>query len=321
LEFLKREEIVTMQKDVARLRETEAQKEKERIAQIAPGEQIKDKKEGAVTLPTKKEGILAEKGKIETLIPKFPRKPSPFQKVLVRIIVVSVLFLFVGFFYWFFGVRKAEKPPEERITPKEEITPPKEEIIEEPEIIIPLSLISVNATETLEVSISEEASTSLSQFLGKKSAADTFTRILIKDSKENKILGLKEFFEVFKIRTPENFYQKTEEDFTLFVYSQEEGERIGFITKIKEESGLEELLKSWEPTMETDFGNLFAIMNKQGRALFPYFKNASYRGISFRYQTFSIPHFGICYSISNQYFIFTSSGKSIMKIIEQFTNQ
>ena len=52
LEFLKREEIRTMQKDVIRLREGEAQTERERITELKPQE---PRKEIPVRLPAKQE--------------------------------------------------------------------------------------------------------------------------------------------------------------------------------------------------------------------------------------------------------------------------
>ena len=94
LEFLKREEIRTMQKDIARLREIEAQKERERIAALKIEEKTKKEKE---TVPeAAKEEI--RKGELETLIPKLPPKPSSFQKILVRAVVIMALFLVIGFF-------------------------------------------------------------------------------------------------------------------------------------------------------------------------------------------------------------------------------
>lgn len=318
LEFLKREEITTMQKDVARLRETEAQKERERIAAITPGEKIPEaSKFPAGQAEKKEEGI--EKGKVETLIPKFPRNPSPFQKVLIRIIAVSVLFLFVGFFYWFFEIRKTENPPEEEITPGEEITPTGEEIPEGQEVIIPLSLISVNATETLEILSLTEASTSLPDILGKKFDADSFVRILIKNKTENKILGLKEFFELFQVKTPEGLLDKLNDDFTLFIYSSISANRLGFAAEIKDKAGLVNALNSWEPTMEKDTEALFAVLEKQGLAPVSYFRTASYKGTSFRYISFLPANFGICYSMLDNYFLWTTSGESMTKVLNKLT--
>ena len=86
-----------------------------------------------------------------------------------------------------------------------------------------------------------------------------------------------------------------------------------FIAKIKEEEGLTELLKDWEPKLEKGI----SISGQEIPALVSYFKAANYQGATFRYQTLSRDDFGICYSIFNDYFILTSSGESMLKIIDK----
>jgi len=125
-ELLKREEIRTMGKDMARLREIEAQKERERIAAL----KLEEAKKGKPPSPPE-----IEKPKVppETLIPKpLLKKPSPFKKVLVRGIICAVLLLIFGSLLWFFVLKKPAEE-EEIITPEEK----EEEIIEEPEAVKP----------------------------------------------------------------------------------------------------------------------------------------------------------------------------------------
>ncbi len=290
-ELLKREEIRTMQKDIARLREIEAQKERERVAALKL-EEIKKEK------PPPPPKIEKPKVPSKALIPKpLPKKPSPFKKVLVRGVILVVLLLIFGFFYWFLGVKK---PPEEVILPaEEEIIPPEEkeeEVVEAPEIVIPPSLISVNATETLEITTLKELPLFLSQLLEKKFETGWFTLILIKDVKENKILGLKKFFEAFKVKTPQGFLDKLNNDFTLFIYTNKGVNSFGFIIKIKEKEGLTGLATSWGSMLEKDTENLFPVLSKEGPAPIPFF-----------------------WSIFKDYFIWTSSGESILKIINELT--
>ena len=144
---------------------------------------------------------------------------------------------------------------------------------------------------------------------------------MIKHEKENKILDLKEFFEVLSIKVSEELYQKVDNNFTLFIYSQSEGNRLGFAVKINDRKTVESLLKSQEGTMEQDFDSFFKLMGKEGPASFSYFRSASnvagYKGISFRYQTLTNYDLAICYLITDQHLIFTSSWKSMVDIIDK----
>ena len=252
----------------------------------------------------------------EIWIPKPPpERPKPSLKILIRgIILAFFLILLSGFLYWFFWVRKPIKEP--FIPPVEEVVPPVEEVTKEPEIIIPPALIPVETSKTLEISALEEIPQLLSTFLEKTFPENQFTRILIKDTKKNKILGLKDFFAAFEVKTPDNFSEKLNNDFTLFIFSSQGVNRLGFITKIEEKENLVDLTLSWEPTMEKDTEKLFEVLGKGGPALSSSFKTSSYQEISFRFLTISREDFGICYALFNNYFIFTSSFESIKKTID-----
>jgi beta-N-acetylhexosaminidase len=314
LEFLKREEIRTMQKDIARLRESEARKERERIAEL----KIEERKKFLEELPTKEKPSpeipkpeIKKKAEV-TLIPKLPKRPSPLTKVLVRIAIIVILFLILGFFYWFFGARKAEVPLEEVIPPREEI---KEGKIEEiPEVFIPPPLIAVATTTVLEISSLEELPSLFSQLLARSFDSKGIIRVLIKDIQKNRILDLKDFFQAFEIKTPENLYPKLDLDFTLFIYPQEEGNRLGFLAKTKED--ISKSLIAWESTMEKDTENLFAALGKEKPPLSARFKTSFYQGTGFRFLTISRADFGICYAWYDNYWIFTSSFGSMKAALQ-----
>lgn len=388
LELLKRGEIRTMQKDIERLREKEAQKERERIAALKTEEEERKERERIerirreaeerrkaeeearrreealrkveeekrkemeeklekeeekkiveeirkraeelekpVELPPKVRRV--EGGWPPPEKPALPRKPSFFEKVFIRVAVIIILLLVLTFlftfWYWYFQAREAppavpEKPPVEEVIPEEAKPEPKR--VEggwRPEIVILPALISVEKTKTLEISEAIQIPDLISKVLGEELKEEAFIRILIKNIPENRWLTLKEFLGGFQVKTPENFYQKLGENYTFFIYSQKQGKRIGFIAKIEEKEGLVELLKPWEGSMEGDFENLFLLMGKEKPALVPYFRKASYKEIPFRYQTFSGQDLGICYSVFNDYFIFTGSWESMKKIIDKLT--
>ncbi|MBU0476811.1 hypothetical protein KKB68_02275 [Patescibacteria group bacterium] len=239
-----------------------------------------------------------------------PIKPSLKEKIWVRILIGAIIFTFLSigltFAYWFLAIREPSSPPQ---TPE----PPS---IEKPTIIIPSSLLSTETTETLEIEAPGEIPEALVQLLKKDFGEEKLTRVLIKNPKENKIIGLKEFFEAFQVKTPEGFYEKLNNDFTLFIYSLDGKNNLGFVAKIEQKQNLANFLKIWEETIEEDTENLFSTLGKEKPALAPYFKQTAYKNITIRYQTFSKDDFGICYSLFDDYLIFTTSLESIKKASE-----
>jgi len=173
-----------MQKDIARFREIEAQKERERIAALKIAEKKAPERVPPPTPPTPPIPPEKEKVPLDTLIPKPPiRKPSPLTKILVRGAIVLVGLLIFGFLYWFLGVKK---PPTEEVIPpvEEEIIPQEEEVVEKPEIIIPPPLILIEEARAPEISKIEEIPEVLSQLMAEELPEGTFTQVVIKNLEE-----------------------------------------------------------------------------------------------------------------------------------------
>ncbi len=255
-----------------------------------------------------------EKPSRTTLIAKAPpHRASTFEKFFVRILIIGFLVaIWAGlftFWYWFFT--------KEKTTPLPFLPAAEEEPVVNPEPVIPASLIPITETKTLEIASAEELESKLSEFLKAGGfSSSKFYRILIKNSSENKILDMKEFFDALQVKTPETFYQKVDLAFTFFLYPSEKYNRLGFIAEVNEGEDMSAFLKSWEKTMEGDFETLFSLMGKESPALISYFRAAKYQGVSFRFQTFSKQDMGICYSILDNKLIWTSSWESLTKVID-----
>jgi peptidoglycan hydrolase-like protein with peptidoglycan-binding domain len=237
-------------------------------------------------------------------------------RIVILLLLLALLVGVVTFWYWFFKIRKPPQPPP--IFPEEKAEKPPEKVV--PQITIPPSLFAVDNTLVLSATSPTETRTSLQHTVREPLTQDQFLRVVIKDEKMNKIFGLRDFFETLLVRAPEEFYQNLENDFTFFVYSQPEGNRIGLAVKVKNATGLTDLLKSWEPNMENNLRPFFELIEEKiPSAIVPYFRNASnvsgYVGPNFRYQSITRQDLGICYLISGDYFVFTSSWKSMEKTI------
>jgi len=123
-DLLSRVEIRTMAKDVSKLREAEAEKEKERIDNLKTEQKISKPTIGSQPSPVSEIKKEIDKKPEETgkLMPKPFKRPSAFQKIAIRVVAVLFLILTIAFFYWFLNVKLNQKPA---ITPiEQEITEP-----------------------------------------------------------------------------------------------------------------------------------------------------------------------------------------------------
>lgn len=135
LEFLKREEVRTMAKDIARVREGEAKTRQERIAGLklregktSPKPQVALSQQG-----TAKPGKAPATGPVPA-----KRAPSRFEKVFVRIVIGGIIFFLlfnaVAFGVWLFWSQNQEpQAPQEKTGTVEETTEPAPEPAQEEE--------------------------------------------------------------------------------------------------------------------------------------------------------------------------------------------
>lgn len=326
LEFLKRGEIRTMGKDIRKLREIEAQIEKEKIAEIketekekiAPvkteGEKVEAEVKPEIPTPEIKfpEAKAPEVKVVETLIPlpNPPKKPMALKKVLIRVLIACVLLLILVVSFRFIS---------ERLSQKEGISPPEEgEIVPPIEITVPLPLFSVEETKIFEISKNEEIPGIYNQLLNEELALGSFTRIVIKNLSEKRLVFLKEISQAFQIEVPEEAFEKLEENFTFSIYSQKEGKRIALIVKAKDKEGLNEILQNWENKIEKDG---VSVSGNKIKTIASLFRTTSYQNISFRYLTVSKEDVGICYLGISDYFILTTSFESTYKVIPKITQE
>ena len=117
MEFLKREDIKTMKKDIRNLREVEAGRESSKISLLGTK---RDEPKEEVT--TKEEKIISQ----TPIMPKFSKKTSSSNKLFIRLVFVFVAILMGSGAYWFLSTREkitVDIQPEPEI--KEEVNIPK----------------------------------------------------------------------------------------------------------------------------------------------------------------------------------------------------
>ncbi|XOB42773.1 MAG: glycoside hydrolase family 3 N-terminal domain-containing protein [Candidatus Nealsonbacteria bacterium] len=306
LERLKREEIRTMKKDIKSLREFEVKKERERIV----GLQTEPKKPGI--MPEPKPRAKPEPTKEELFTPKPPIRPSPLKKIFVRVIIVILVSLVIGFAYWFFAQREQLAIKEDASIEEEQESP--EEIVEEPEIVIPDSLIIVKDILTFNATDTNSINNIYNQIITKVLENNEFVRIVIKNEQEKRIMTLTEVTESFQITIPADVLESLKIDtFNLLVYPQEHGKRGVIIAEIKDKEKLNSSLLSWENDIIT---NGLLVSGNKVTTLSTRFRDYSFENTPFRFLTLSMNDLGICYSLMDDYFLLSTSFKSIEESIK-----
>ncbi len=288
-EFFKREEIKTMERDVAELREEEAEAEKERIASLKAEIKIQ-----APPIPTPPAPNYSVPPAPPAPISQ-PTRSSPFKKIVVRGIIILLVLFALSFSFWLW---RGKKPATQQQPVKTEMPAPKSELS-----LLP-SLISTQDTRIVNVSTNEEIPAQLEQSMKIEITANSLARIAIKNSPENRWASLDDLASAFKVSVPAEILNKLEPNFTLALFSQKEGVRIALVAQTTDALDLTDLLKTWEKN---------APFNPKMSS----FKTAHYQGKTFKYLTLGTNDFGIVYMVLDNYLILTSSYESMKNIADQ----
>ncbi len=258
----------------------------------------------------------------QTIIRPLPKKPSFKERLGIRIIIflslLIILALIVSFLYWFFKIRKDTIPEPNnggQNTPATS-TPP-----DKPIILLPEPLINVDRTFEPEIDSNENLPNAVLGILQQNLIKNQVNRIAVKNVTEKRMVNLSDFATAFNIKTPTGLLQKLENDYTLFAYSLENKNRLGFVAKIKEGNNVSASLLTWEKTMKADMQPLLSFLGQTGTSSVKTFKKATYQNVSFRYLTISKDDFGLCYAVINNYFVFTTSYESMKIVIDRIKAQ
>ncbi|MBI1971255.1 MAG: hypothetical protein HYS52_00170 [Candidatus Wildermuthbacteria bacterium] len=292
LEFLKRHEVRTMAKDIAKLRDQEAQKEKEKILKL---QAVPKAPETAPAKEVPAPRVAATPSMV------LPGKPSRFSKVLIRIFFV-VLILFIvsnaaAFAYWLFKKRGAQAPP----------SPPSQQQPRE-ETSRPRGFFEGVPQTTLFLQEREQLFSGLEEIL-KQDFPAGLTRLTIQTMDAESSVDPRVFFQTLVVKPPENFVSLLEEPFAVFVFTDAEKtrKRVGFVVQLQEPKRAEEILGAWEPDMEKSFALLSSLHGPKDNVYTNLFGTALFQDIPIRFQQFSLRDSGLFYAVAETNFIFSGS--------------
>ena len=271
---------------------------------------------------------------------------SLFKKNYLRIVTISLLAIFIiggigGIFYWWNYLRQTPSSPSvthnqcqdfQCVSIEGEGTDQcqSNEDCQIAEPTVPESLIPVNETETIEIAtnlddspiVEDSIIKGLESIAVKEQSSNSFKRVLIKlvNEETKKYADLDILLSDLEINIPDNIRQAIASsdvgggNYTLFFYSQSEGNRMGIVIAMKE-NNLELVLKLWEENMEGDLNQLF--LKKDVSAAFTdEFQDNTYQGTVIRYLNFPDPGLSIDYAVINNKLVITTSRESIYRAID-----
>lgn len=247
---------------------------------------------------------------VELEKPPSPPRPPQRKKSILPVVILVLILLIIGggVYYWWNYLR----------VPKEESP------VEKPEVEIPASLIEVGETKIVELEEDGVLFEKLKELASQEQELDNFQRILVKKIGKEKdyFLSFQEIVEILYVNIPYNISSKLDlgGEYTLFLYTQEEGNRLGFVNKVSDFENLAKNLKSWEEDMQADMRPIFL-----GRVLgFPAteeFQDNIYQEINIRYLNFPDPFLTIDYALVGEHLIITTSRESIYKVIDKILGE
>jgi len=190
------------------------------------------------------------------------------------------------------------------------------EPVEPIEPVIPEALMPIHSTNTIEFTEQDNLIEKIAAIELEKN--NIVNRLIVK--KDNQILNLLDLVSILNLVIPKNISSSFAEaeiigdNYTLFLYKQTQGNRLGLVIKIAQSETLATNLKDWEITMTNDLESLLLI-EEIPPAFTEGFQDNIYRDIAIRYLNFPDPGLSIDYGIPDNKLILTTSQESMYAII------
>ncbi len=323
-----REERIKKEMEIKqRIEETRKKFEQERIKAKAAQRQAEERK------------IKRVEKKIEPVRPKEPKKPEPADEKLDWKFVLAGLAVILiigagGFFYWKYYLKEPPVPLTHlecqnyqcvEIEGEGEGTCLITQDCLPPEPILPTALLSVFETKDIKINKGEEATffNELKVFQEGEQTKGTFRRILAKlvDDPKEEYFGLDKLISSLNLKIPLNISQSivkgdiNGENYTLFSYSQEQGNRLGLVIKLKKGLDISGELRSWEQTIKDDLKPLLLVVTLPEMDTTDFQDNV-YQEVNIRYLNFPTSDLSIDYAVIDDNFIIATSKENMLKTID-----
>jgi len=284
MDFLKREDIRTMKKDIKFLREREAIEEGEEISLLGSGKKKHQQKDS-----TENNSTTSQK----PIIPNFSKKTSSQNKILIRLLFIFLIILIGGGGYWFFSNQK------QNVVSNNQPTEKKKE-----EINIPEEFSSLASTQFLNLRKKQRIITAVEN-LDANSLTAGLTRLVIKDS-DGKLVPLNKIETIFGIKLPSEILSKIDAKKFNIVMLKREG-KIEKTLIIEDQSKIENPNSYLEKTIKEKISpdnknDLFESFKSENRNIRCLTKSSEYT-------------LGLCYTTISNYFVVSESFDSMQSTL------
>jgi len=319
--------IAQRQAEEKRLRETEGEgMEKARIEK----ERIEKEKEKAEKGRAKK--AKAEKKELKRM--KDTGQGVDWKFVLTGLVVILIIGGIGGFFYWKYYIEgpplaavhkecqeyqciEVEGEGEDKCSVSNDCLPP--------EPTVPTSLISAKSVEIIEINKGQENlfPDKLKTVLGKSQEKDTFKQILAQlvDGPKKEYFSFDKLISALELKLLSDIVQSIAEsdinggNYTLFSYSQEEGNRLGLAMGLKGDANLTDKLRDWEKDIKDDLKSIFLAVELPESATQDFQDNV-HQEKDIRFINFPNPDLSIDYAVVSDKLIITTSRDSMFAAID-----
>lgn len=161
----------------------------------------------------------------------------------------------------------------------------------------------------------------LSPYLQSSLGSAGYYRVSILDKKNNAKVGLRQFFNIYKVNAPAVFYGSVSDDFTLYIYSGSKN-RLGFVTAVTDEEALKTSMEGWEGSMQADTDNLFKLLGRKTQAPDKTlrFETSSSSGTEYSSMVFlpESDNFSLNWAVyGGKYLVFATSADALKKTFDQ----
>ncbi len=263
-------------------------------------------------------------------------KKSRLKFVFVGLAVILIIGGIGGFFYWWNYLRvilpvamyyqcqdfqcvSIEGEGEDQCLADEDCQPV--------EPTVPEPLIPVDETRTIELTIGQEnlLLDDLKLVAAQEQTLNTFKRILAKliSQTEKKYADLDTLVSSLGISLPNSIlFTAANSDikggnYTLYFYSQPEGNRLAIVIALVEGVDLSQELRNWETSIKTDLESFFLGLDIEVQpTATEEFQDNLYQDIVIRYLNFPSPDLSIDYAIVGNKLVMTTSRESMYATID-----